>query len=242
MVVFTFMIGIYKITSPSNKIYIGQSINIEKRFLSYIKLYKKNKTQIKLYNSFVKYGVENHLFEIIEECEVNFLNIKERYWQDYYNVLENGLNCNLTKTNELKLIFSKESIDKISKSKIGNKYWLGKKHNLDSKIKMSLSKKNSILSIETKNKISSSLKNHIVTDFTKNKISENNSKYWLGKKRDINTKLKISQSKDWNKIVLDLSNGIFYKSISDAEKTYNIKNLSRILNGKRKNKTSLILV
>jgi len=29
------MIGIYKITSPSNKVYIGQSINIEKRFKSY---------------------------------------------------------------------------------------------------------------------------------------------------------------------------------------------------------------
>lgn len=236
------MIGIYKITSPTNRIYIGQSIDIEKRFLSYIRLHKKNKTQVKLYNSFLKYGVKKHHFEIIEECSIELLNERERYYQDFYNVLENGLNCNLTKTNELKLIFSKESRDKISKSKIGNKYWVGKKHNSESKIKISLSKKNSILSIETKNKISLSLKNHIVTDFTKNKISENNSKYWLGKKRDIDTKIKISESKDWNKIVLDLSNGIFYKSISDAEKTYNVKNLSRILNGKRKNKTSLILV
>lgn len=236
------MIGIYKITSPTNRIYIGQSIDIEKRFLSYIRLHKKNKTQVKLYNSFLKYGVKKHHFEIIEECSIELLNERERYYQDFYNVLKNGLNCNLTKTNELKLIFSKESRDKISKSKIGNKYWVGKKHNSESKIKMSLSKRNSILSIETKNKISLSLKNHIVTDFTKNKISENNSKYWLGKKRDIDTKIKISESKDWNKIVLDLSNGIFYKSISDAEKTYNVKNLSRILNGKRKNKTSLILV
>lgn len=236
------MIGIYKIVSPTNRVYIGQSIHIEKRFLSYIKLHKKNKTQVKLYNSFIKYGIKNHIFEIIEECSIELLNERERYYQDFYNVLENGLNCNLTKTNELKFIFSKESREKISKSKIGNKYWVGKKHNLDSKIKMSSSKTNSKLSIETKNKISLSLKNHIVTDFTKNKISENNSKYWLGKKRDINTKLKMSQSKDWKKIVLDLSNGIFYKSISDAEKTYNIKNLSRILNGKRKNKTSLILV
>ena len=236
------MIGIYKITSPTNRIYIGQSIDIEKRFLSYIRLHKKNKTQVKLYNSFLKYGVKKHHFEIIEECSIELLNERERYYQEFYNDLENGLNCNLTKTNELKLIFSKESRDKISKSKIGNKYWVGKKHNSESKIKMSLSKRNSILSIETKNKISLSLKNHIVTDFTKNKISENNSKYWLGKKRDVDTKIKISESKDWNKIVLDLSNGIFYKSISDAEKTYNVKNLSRILNGKRKNKTSLILV
>ena len=236
------MTGIYKITSPSGRIYIGQSITIQKRFNSYKRSDKKNESQIKLFNSFKKYGVENHLFEIIEQCDFNLLNERERYWQDFYNVLDIGLNCNLTKTNQLKLKFSKETIEKISKSKIGNKYWVNKNHSLESKNKMSLSKKNLILSDKTKQKISLSLKNHIVTDFTKNKISKNNGKYWLGKKRNINTKNKMSESKSWNKIVLDVNTGVFYKSISDAEKTYNIKNLSRILNGKRKNKTSLILV
>lgn len=48
------MIGIYKITSPSGKIYIGQSVNIERRFLDYKKSLKKS--QIKLYNSIKKYG------------------------------------------------------------------------------------------------------------------------------------------------------------------------------------------
>jgi group I intron endonuclease len=242
VLVFAFMTGIYKITSPSGRIYIGQSITIQKRFNSYKRSDKKNESQIKLFNSFKKYGVENHLFEIIEQCDFNLLNERERYWQDFYNVLDIGLNCNLTKTNQLKLKFSKETIEKISKSKIGNKYWVNKNHSLESKNKMSLSKKNLILSDKTKQKISLSLKNHIVTDFTKNKISKNNGKYWLGKKRNINTKNKMSESKSWNKIVLDVNTGVFYKSISDAEKTYNIKNLSRILNGKRKNKTSLILV
>ena len=31
------MIGIYKITSPSNKVYIGQSIRLEERLLEYKK-------------------------------------------------------------------------------------------------------------------------------------------------------------------------------------------------------------
>ena len=48
------MIGIYKITSPSNKIYIGQSIDIEKRFYYYRKLYCLK--QVKLYRSFIKIG------------------------------------------------------------------------------------------------------------------------------------------------------------------------------------------
>ena len=67
------MIGIYKITSPNNNIYIGQSINIEKRFVQYKKL-RSCCNQIKLYNSFVKYGVDNHIFEIIEECNIEFFN------------------------------------------------------------------------------------------------------------------------------------------------------------------------
>jgi hypothetical protein len=45
-------IGIYKITSPSAKIYIGSSKNIYFRFLRYKAL--SNKTQTKLYNSFIQ--------------------------------------------------------------------------------------------------------------------------------------------------------------------------------------------
>ena len=44
-------IGIYKITSPSNKIYIGQSINIERRFKEY-KTLKNCKFQI--FKKFIK--------------------------------------------------------------------------------------------------------------------------------------------------------------------------------------------
>lgn len=90
------MIGIYKITSLSNKVYIGQSTNIEKRFKQYNKLL--NKRQIKLYNSFQKYGINNHKFEIIQECNVDQLNELEIFWGHHYNVLgEDGLNLRLGK-------------------------------------------------------------------------------------------------------------------------------------------------
>ena len=49
------MIGIYKITSPSNKVYIGQSTNIEKRWSGYSTNKKKMKEQTKLFNSFIKF-------------------------------------------------------------------------------------------------------------------------------------------------------------------------------------------
>jgi len=71
------MIGIYKITSPSGKIYIGQTMDVGKRKKSYEKL--KCKGQPKLYNSLVKYGFSEHIFEIIEECEVADLNTRERH-------------------------------------------------------------------------------------------------------------------------------------------------------------------
>ena len=92
------MVGIYKITNPNNKVYIGQSIDIEKRFKQY-KRYSC-KAQPKLYNSLNKYGVENHIFEIIKKCNIEELNTKERYYQEKYNAIQNGLNCVYTSINK----------------------------------------------------------------------------------------------------------------------------------------------
>jgi len=106
------MIGIYKITSPSGKVYIGQAINTYKRLESYKGLYCKSQT--KLYNSLVKYGFFEHVFEVIEECTKEELNIRERYWQDFYDVLsEKGLNCRLTQTDSKSGHCSQETRNKI---------------------------------------------------------------------------------------------------------------------------------
>ena len=110
------MIGIYKITSPSGKVYVGQSIDIEKRRNRYSRLACVNQT--KLYNSLVKYGFSEHIFETIQECRVEELNIRERYWQDFYEVLGvGGLNCILTATDTLKYVFSQETKDTMSAGK-----------------------------------------------------------------------------------------------------------------------------
>lgn len=104
--------GIYKITSPSKKIYIGETVNFEKRFKRYNRL--ECKRQFKLYNSFLKYGVENHIFEIIEECDITELKCRERYWQDYYDVIsEKGMNLNLTSCGDKKREWSKEVHNKM---------------------------------------------------------------------------------------------------------------------------------
>ena len=70
------MVGIYKITSPSNKIYVGKSIDLDERKKNY-KYEGRRKKQHKLNNSINKYGWENHLFEIIEICEEENINDRE---------------------------------------------------------------------------------------------------------------------------------------------------------------------
>lgn len=131
--------GIYKITSPSNRIYIGQSIDIERRKNTYRRVETCIKRQIKIYNSLMKYGWEAHIFEIIEECSFDKLNVRERYWQEFYNSTnENNLNICLASTQDKKLIHSEETINKISSwhiefHKTNNNRMFGKKHSEETK-------------------------------------------------------------------------------------------------------------
>jgi group I intron endonuclease len=81
------MVGVYKITNPSGKIYIGQSVDIYNRWNKNYKMLRC-KSQPKLYNSFKKHGFENHTFEIIEECDISQLIKQETYWKMFYKVLE----------------------------------------------------------------------------------------------------------------------------------------------------------
>lgn len=112
------MIGIYKITNPKGRVYIGQSINLINR-IKYYKNLNTSKSQIKLHRSFKKYGYDNHIFEVIEKCSISELNNKERYWQDFYNVIKKGLNCSLTTSNNKSGKLSEETKQKISKIHTG---------------------------------------------------------------------------------------------------------------------------
>lgn len=90
---------IYKIISPSNRIYIGQTNNLKKRIYQYRGAWCKKQTL--LYNSLIKYGWKNHKFEIIEECNIDEINEKEIYWIDFYksNHRTNPENKGLNLTN-----------------------------------------------------------------------------------------------------------------------------------------------
>lgn len=82
--------GIYKITNPEGKIYIGKTNNINRRFEEYKKI--KCTSQHVLIESLRKYGWFHHVFEIVEECDESVLNKKEKYWIEFFNCVNNGLN------------------------------------------------------------------------------------------------------------------------------------------------------
>lgn len=86
------MIGIYKITNKFNgKAYIGQSNDIERRFKEHQQ--KGESSRIPLDIAIQKYGKDNFVYEIIEECSLEELNQKEQYWIITLNTIENGYNC-----------------------------------------------------------------------------------------------------------------------------------------------------
>lgn len=85
------MIGIYKIESPSGKVYIGQSWNIKRRWNDHkaTKSYKHKK----LNASFLKYGVQNHSFDILHTLPID---ISQFILNDYEQIYIDAFrSCNI---------------------------------------------------------------------------------------------------------------------------------------------------
>lgn len=159
------MIGIYLITSPSGRAYIGQTRNFKRRIKNYRNL--RNSGQPLLFNSFNKYGFDSHEIKIIHELPVDVtqdvLNKYEEYYLDAYrsagfrmmNVRGAGSNGAISESTKKKISIAntgklkgvKQSEDhkrKRSLSMLGKTIWLGKKHKEESKIKT----RNALMGVE----------------------------------------------------------------------------------------------
>lgn len=159
------MVIIYKITSPNNKIYIGQTCDLSRRLNEYRNL--RCKSQKKLFFSIEKYGWDSHKFEIVHELpndatQTIINNYELLYWQQYIdcgfdmlNIREPGSNGRLSDEtkNYLASIRQKENHpfwgkkhSEYTKNKISesvkkvvqreNNPFFGKKHTEESLIKM----------------------------------------------------------------------------------------------------------
>lgn len=147
-------IGIYKLTSPSGKIYIGQSKNIERRFY-YYKI-SHCKSQVKLYNALEKYGWDSFKKEILITFENSLkdlqlhLNLSEIHFINKFDCVNNGYNL-------------MNGIGKCS-------------HSEETKLKIGKARKGKITSEETKLKQSNSLKGRAISDKNKEIMSKIKSK------------------------------------------------------------------
>lgn len=133
---------IYKITSPSGRIYIGQTKNPIRRFEKYkSKSLREVECQPMLRNSFLKYGYLNHTTEIIDTHigDRSGANDKEMFWIRTYM-------CNYLKYPEM------NGLNLTNGGLVGN----------------GCEKK----SEETRRKISESLKGRKVSEFVKQRAAE----------------------------------------------------------------------
>lgn len=230
--------GIYKITSPSGKVYIGQSTNIKKR-ISYYRKHGCNR-QPKLFASLEKHGFLNHRFELIHELpidiEKDIINEYERLYIDLYKTAGVEM-LNLTDGGEGQLNPSESTRQKL---KLIRK---GMKHTPEALLKMSEASKCRKHTDEHKKWMSekfkgrtSPMKGRKHTPESIEKMSqsgkgrkqspvhiENRAKAWIGRAHSDESKLKMSK----------LRKGISIKN--DAK-----KKISEAMKGRKFSKESII--
>ena len=108
---------IYKVTSPSTKIYIGQTRrDPQKRWMQHCWSSSTSCTALK--NAITKYGAENMKFEVIEECADAMLNDREQYWirelntlrPHGYNLTTGGDACELSEETKTKISAKRQQL------------------------------------------------------------------------------------------------------------------------------------
>lgn len=224
--------GIYKIISPTGKIYIGQTIDLKNR----IREYKLERCfrQKKLFNSLKKHGFENHTFEVIEFCSIEKLSEREKYFIKFFDTFNTDHGMNLTIGGEgsygykhseaSRKIISQKAKDR-KRDCFGEKNgFFGKKHTKESLEKM----RNN--SIKTRG------------PHTKERC-ENMSKALKGRKAskeeiETNRKSHIGVGR----LILNTQTGIYYNCAQEAANSVPCKmyRFRRKLSGNYKNNTSFI--
>jgi hypothetical protein len=189
------MTGIYRIISPSGKVYIGQTRDHVTRFRNYKNI--RCFSQRILYNSFLKYGSKAHLIELVYELPNDVSqevlnNYEVFYWQQYKNCNFEMMNIKEPGSNGS---HSEETKKKISLKNKGYKFTEQQLKNL------SVARKGVKLSEEHKKNLSEGLKKahsegkkFFHGKKHKKEFSELMKKIHKGKKNSPETLLKMSES------------------------------------------------
>lgn len=185
----------------NNKQYVGQTQRDAKE--RYMEHARKHGTAFDM--ALDKYGADNFKFEIIDEAKDNVeLNEKETYWIKKLNTIApNGYN----------LCF-------------GGNATSGYHHSKESKMKISMTKKEKCSMVGIKNHFYG--KHHSPEEIKKMKAA------WTAERKRINT-LRLAKFHS-TKAVKNVTTGKTFKSIKEAAEFYKLKatHITRVLKGKRK--------
>lgn len=92
------MIGIYLITNHhKHKVYVGQTNNIDTRKLQHFTALAEGKHENKPMQNDYNLAPDMWTFEVLEECPLSLLNVREKYWIDFYHSNNAEYGYNLTK-------------------------------------------------------------------------------------------------------------------------------------------------
>ena len=140
--------GIYKITNKiTQKIYIGSSKNIRKRWKAHRTLLNREKHYNEhLLAAYKKYGKENFSWEVVEFIDVNNLEEREQYWIDFFGSSDRKKGYNLCPAaySNLGLKHTDESRRNMSLAHLGHK------HTSESKKKISQSQYKTVYQFDLK--------------------------------------------------------------------------------------------
>jgi group I intron endonuclease len=135
--------GIYMLTNKlTGDKYIGQSVDLRKRFINYFSLsYINSRKELIISRALIKYGYTNFSVTILEYCNESDLDVKEQYYFDTLNPQYNIQK--IAGGSSRGLILSEETKAKISKALkgvyVGDKaYWYGRFMSEETKELMSL--------------------------------------------------------------------------------------------------------
>lgn len=237
--------GIYKIISPSNRVYIGQSTNVYGRFKTY-RIISASKHQTRLHRSFLKHGIKKHTFEILQICEPDMLNQLEVHYIELYGSFNSTHGLNLRGGGNSGGALSEETKEKVSRARRGQKL---KPCSEETKRKISVAQKGIPKKIAPWNKgkkLSHDQKKNLFGRGLGKKLSEEQKLKMRGWKHTKEAIIKIGNasrgSTHTRKIVLNTATGIYYDSATEAAKATNIpySSFAMLLSGRKKNNTPFI--